>query len=156
MPDLSQSLHNDLLDDMEDVLIPEGYWDGVVKGGKIKETNADDEPYVDKNGKEFMLAFIYVQCNEPAEGVDEALAEAYINAGGPEETMATYRKFIYTKRDMKKLGEVLVEAGIPSAGKTLFGVFKTLKGSDLPVKVLVEHEEYDGDSQANVAEFLPA
>ena len=156
MPDLSQLLHDEIADEFVDVIVPQGYWNGVIRGGKVKDTNADDEPYTDKNGDEFALAFVYVQCDEPAEGVDPQEAELYLENDGPKETMATYRSFIRGRRDIKKLTNILSEAGLPTAGKTLVDIMKALKKAEIPVKVLVEHEEYEGDVQANVEELLPA
>jgi len=155
MPDLSELLNDQIADEIEDVIVPEGYWDGSIKGGKIKDTNADDEPYTDKNGDEFALAFIYVQCDTPAEGVDPTEAKAYEDAGGPSETLATFRAFIRGKRDIKKVTNILQESGLPTAGKSLTDIFAALRKAELPVKVLIEHEEYKDEMQANVSELLP-
>jgi len=155
MPDLSELLTDQIADEIEDVIVPEGYWNGVIKGGKIKDTNADDEPYTDKNGEEFALVFIYVQCDTPAEGVDPTEAQAYEDADGPSETIATYRAFIRGKKDVRKLTHMLKEAGLPTSGKSMADIIGALKKTDIPVKALVEHEEYQDETQANVTELLP-
>jgi len=156
MPDLSNLLHEGIAEEYVDVIVPEGYWNGVIKGGKIKDTNADGDPYTDKNGEEFALGFIYVQCDTPAEGVDSAEADNYIDNDGPRESMATHRSFIRGKRDIRKLTGFLQEAGVPTAGMSLVDIIKGLKSVQPPVKVLIEHEDYKGDVQANVTELLPA
>ena len=155
MPDITEFLDEPNIDELEDLIVPDGYWDGVIKGGKVKDVDADDEPYIDKNGKPFFLVFIYIQCNEPAEGVDPALAETYLSGGGPDESLATYRGFMQGRNKTVRLTKLLKKLGVPTTGKSFREIIKGLKGCDVPVKVLVEHEEYMDEIQANVTELLP-
>ena len=53
MPDLSTLLHDTATDDIEDVTIPEGYWSGVIKSGKLYDKDSYGHPLVDKNGDEY-------------------------------------------------------------------------------------------------------
>ena len=154
MPDLSAML-DETVDDMVDLVIPEGYWRGVIKGAKLYDTGRDGEPLTDKNGDEYARAVLYVQCNEPIDGVDDGAATAYIEGNGPAETLARYNAFIRGRRDIKRLTTQLEQCGALTQGRGLKAIFAELKGADVPVQVLVEHEEYEGDIQTNATELAP-
>ncbi len=153
MPDLSTLLHDTATDDIEDVTIPEGYWAGVIKSGKLYDKDSDGQALVDKNGDEYARAVLFIECREPVDGVDQAAADAYIEAGGPRETLARYNKFIRGRRDVKRLSEMLDELGALTTARSIDKILEDLKGAEIPVKVLVEHEEYNDDIQTNATEL---
>lgn len=153
MPDLSTLLHDTAVDDIEEVKIPEGYWSGVIKSAKLYEHDADGEALIDKNGDVYAQAILFIQCNEPIDGVDEALGDAYLEAGGPRECLARFRKFIRGRREVKRFTNTLAGLGALTAGRSIDKILEELKGSEIPCKVLIEHEEYNDDIQENAVEL---
>lgn len=156
MPDLSSLLHDEAADQLEDVLVPMGYWKGLIKSGKLYDTTSEGEPLTDKNGDEYARAVLYIACTEPVDGVDPTEADAYLEAGGPRETLVRYNKFIRGRRDIRSLTDALTECGALTSGRPLDKILADLKGGDVPVQVLVEHEEYMGELQANATELAAA
>lgn len=153
MPDLSSLLHDEAADSLEDVMIPEGYWRGVIRAGKLYEKDSSGDPLTDKNGDEYARAVLFIQADEPIDGVDGSLAEAYIEANGPKETMARYNKFIRGRRDVRRLTDTLTELGALTVGRSIDKILEELKGAEIPVKMLIEHEEYNDDIQVNATEL---
>ncbi len=154
MPDLSSLLHDEIAEEMEDVIVPEGYWKGTIRAGRLNEKDRDGLALTDKNGDEYAIAKIYVQCDEPIDGVDQQAAEKYFNANGPRETMATYTEFVRGRRDVRALTNKLAKCGALTSGRPLAKVLDELKGSGVPVQVLIEHEEWNDRPQANVTEMI--
>ena len=153
MPNLSNLLHDEAADTLEEVLVPEGYWKGVIRAGKLYDKDSDGQPLTDKNDDEYARAVLFIQANEPIDGVDQAQADAYFEVNGPNETMVRYNKFIRGRRDVRKLSDALAECGALTAGRSLDKILEGLKGAEIPVQVLVEHEEYNDDIQANATEL---
>lgn len=153
MPNLSSLLHDEAADTLEDVLVPEGYWKGIIRAGKLYEKDAAGEALTDKNGDEYARAVLFIQCDEPVDGVDQTEVEAYHAANGPSETMARYNRFIRGRRDIRKIQDALAECGAITAGRSLDKILEGLNGADIPVQVLVVHEEYNDNIQANATEL---
>ena len=153
MPDLSNLLHDTATDQIEDVTVPEGYWSGIIKSGKLYDKDRDGGDLTDKNGDEYARGVLFIECREPVDGVDDAAADAYLEAGGPKETLVRYNAFIRGRRDVKRLSDKLTALGALTTGRSLAKILDDLKGADIPVKVLVEHEEYNDDIQANATEL---
>jgi hypothetical protein len=155
MPDLSALLHEENVDQMEELLIPEGYWKGAILSGKLYDKDSQGDPLIDKNGDKYASAALFIRCDEPIDGVDPAQADKYFAGDGPKEAMAQYRKFIRGRSAVIKLSKTLTACGALTANRTLEQVLEELKGSDVPVRVMVEHEEYDGEIRVNVTEIAP-
>ena len=153
MPNLSELLHGTQADDIIDVKVPEGYWQGVIKSGVLYEHDRDGGPLTDKNGDQYARAVLFIQCNEPVDGVDPAAADEYLTNNGPNETLARFNQFIRGGRDIKKLTKILEGVGALTTGRSFDKILEELKGSEIPVKVLIEHEEYNDDIQVNAVEI---
>lgn len=154
MPNLSNLLHDEAADTLEEVIVPEGYWKGTIRAGKLYDTDSEGQPLTDKNGDEYARAVLFIQANEVVDGVDQNLANAYFEANGPQETMVRHNKFIRGRRDVRKLSDTLAECGALTAGRSLDKILELLKGAEIPVQVLVEHEDYNDDIQANATELV--
>ena len=156
MVDMSKLLREEIVDEMQDAEIPEGYWKGVIKSGRVDDKDRDGEQRVDKNGDEYSLGIIYVQCDEPLEGVDTEAAERYLNGGGQDETIGRYSKFIRRRRDVMELKQMLEECGALTLNRTIETIMEELKGSDVPCRALIEHRvDERGEKRVEVTEILP-
>lgn len=155
MPNMSSLLHDEAADSLEDVLVPQGYWQGVIRAGKLYEKDSDGQPLEDKNGDEYARAVLFIQCDQPIDGVDATEAEQYLAVDGPRETLARYNVFLRGRSTVRKLSDTLAACGAPTTGRPIGKILEDLKGADIPVRVLVEHEEYRDELQANVTELLP-
>lgn len=153
MPNLSNLLHDVPADELDEVTVPEGYWRGVMKSGKLYEKDGAGEPLTDKNGDEYARAVIYIQCDEPVDGVDPTALEKYFEANGPKETFARYNQFIRGRRDIRRMTDALAACGALTAGRSLDVILNDLRGADIPVQCLVEHEEYNDQLQVNATEL---
>lgn len=156
MPNLSNLLHDTAADDIDDVLIPEGYWSGTIKSAKLYDKDKEGNVLTDKNGNEYARAVLYIACETPVDGVDDAEAEKYFDAGGPREQLARYNAFIRGARDIKKLTATLSECGALTVGRPFARMLQELKGQGVAVQVLIEHEEYNDEMQANATEIAAA
>lgn len=154
MPDLSELLHNTATDDIIEVEVPPGYWEGKILSGKLYDTNNEGEPLTDKNGNVYARAVLYISCTEPLEGVSSAEAEVYAKNNGPDATRVRYNAFVRTGRDIKRLSGLLAEMGAVTTGRSLADQLDGLKGVGVPCRVLVEIEEYNGEPRREVTEIV--
>lgn len=151
MPDLSKLLREDVLDEFEDVLPPEGYWFATIRGYKIYDTDRDGEPLTDKNGDEYARAVMYFVLTEP----DDVVGDATAFMEEAEDMLVTYNHFTRGRRDAKKILRMITACGEDVSGLSVEQALKQAKKNKMTAKVRVEHGEYDGEAVANITEILP-
>lgn len=156
MPDISSLLHESIAEDLEDLLVPEGYWNGFIRGGKLYETDSEGEQLTyKKSGDPYARLVLYIQCDEPVTGVDQEQADAYLGANGPQETSARFTAFVNGRRDIKALTNKLAACGALTNGRTFADILEELKDARVPCTTLVEHREFNGTPEANAIEISP-
>lgn len=153
--DLSSLLHDVKLDEIEEVLVPEGYWSGIIISANLYESDASGAPLIDKNNKIYAQAVIYARCTHAIDGVDPAEEKRFIEANGPEENLVRYSAFLNSRSRVVAFGNLLASLGVPTIGRDLGEVLEGLRGSELPVKMLIEHRESKGGTVEDASTLTP-
>jgi hypothetical protein len=136
-------------------LTPVGTWRGELIKITYRDTDRDGAPLVDKNGDAYAQVRLIVRPEAPQEDVDRKEAKAYVEAGGPEETVLSMMNFVRGKRDVSRLNTLLKSLGVPTSGRSIEAVAETFKGG-IPCLFEVEHREYQGNTSEDVAAIYPA
>ena len=137
--------------------IPSGTW----KGELVKITYRDEEekgvPLTDKNGDEYAQVRLLCRPEAPTEDVNKKDADAFVKAGGLEETVLSQMLFARGKKDFSKIGQQLKALGVPIAGRSMAAVSTEYKGG-VPVFFEVEHGKNPktGDPVINIAAIYSA
>lgn len=155
MPNVSHLLSVPLDDpSLQIPLCPVGTWKGELIKITYNDKDADGEPRVDKNGDQYALVRLVVRPEEPTEDVDKREAKAWLDAGGPSETVLSLTEFLRGKRSTSRIGKLLASLGVPVAGRSLRDVAEQYKGG-VPCHFEVEHGEYQGEPTEDIAAIYP-
>lgn len=157
MPNVAHLLTVPLDDPSLDIpLCPVGTWRGELVKIGYRDQDADGEPLTDKNGDEYMMVRLICRPEAPTEDVDKREAKAWIEAGGPAETVLSHSMFVRGKRSMSRVSKLLIALGVPTAGRSMKDIADTYKGG-VPCHFEVEHREgNDGETREDIADIYPA
>lgn len=157
MPNVAHLLNTPMDDpSLQIPLTPVGTWSGELIKITYRDKDRDGEPLEDKNGDNYAMVRLIVRPSTPQEDVtDKKAVKAFLDAGGPEETVLSLSKFVRGKRDVSRLNRLLASLGVPVAGRSISAVAEEFSGG-VPCLFEVEHGEYNGEPTEEVGAIYPA
>lgn len=157
MPNVAHLLQTAMDDpSLQIPLCPVGTWRGELVKIAYRDTNSDGETLVDKNGDEYAMVRLLVRPEQPTEDVDKKEAKAFVEAGGPSETIISRSEFIRGKRSVARVHQLLKTLGVPVAGRSIAAVAEEYKGG-VPCHFEVEiRQDNNGEDREDVAAIYPA
>lgn len=136
-------------------LCPVGTWRGELVKITYSDKDRDGVPRVDKNGDEFAMVRLICRPEAPTEDVDKREAKAFLEAGGPAETILSRSEFVRGKRSVSRVHQLLKSLGVPVAGRSIAAVAEEYRGG-VPVHFEVSHGEYNGEPTEDIEAIYPA
>lgn len=137
-------------------LCPVGTWRGELVKIAYRDTDSDGNPLTDKNGDEYAMVRLLARPEQPTEDVDKKEAKAFVDAGGPAETIIARAEFIRGKRSVSRVYQLLKTLGVPVAGRSIDAVAEEYKGG-VPCHFEVEHRtDNNGEPREDIAAIYPA
>lgn len=157
MPNVAHLLQTPMDDpSLQIPLCPVGTWRGELVKIAYRDANGEGEPLVDKNGDEYAMVRLLCRPGQPTEDVDKREAKAFVEAGGPEETIVDHAVFIRGKRSVSRVHQLLTSLGVPVAGRSVAAVAEEYKGG-VPVHFEVEYrQDNNGEDRETIANIYPA
>lgn len=140
--------------DLNIPLCPVGTWLGELVKITYRDQDEGGDPLTDKNGDQYAMVRLICRPEKPTEDVNKRDAEAWMKAGGLDETVLSYAMFIRGKRSTGEVGRLLKVLGVPVAGRSIEAVSKEFKGG-VPVHFEVSHSEYNDELRENIDGIYP-